>query len=68
MTKLTIALTRDEMEKLRKNAKINLRNPHDQARHILRLVLLGSTNEATKDNTDVHSLEPVHAGVVGIAQ
>jgi len=51
MTNLTIALTQDEMEKLRRAAKSDLRQPRDQARHLLRLALFGNANPSTKANT-----------------
>jgi len=52
MTKLTIALTRDEMEKLRRAARNHLRQPGDQARYIIRSVLLGeSPPNQEKENT-----------------
>lgn len=65
MTKLTIALTRDEMEKLRRAARNHLRQPGDQARYIIRNVLLGeSPPSQAKENTIVPNVsEALHDGV-----
>ena len=41
MSKLVLMLTRDEVEQLKRLANQNLRKPQDQARYILRCVLLG---------------------------
>lgn len=41
MKNLTIILSYEEMERLRKSAQHDLRHPRDQARIILRSVLLG---------------------------
>jgi len=45
MSKLTINLNGYEMQRLRNEARRNLRDPHDQARMILRSVLLGTPTD-----------------------
>ena len=41
-TRITVALSRDEFEALRETALKAYRHPRDQARYILRSVLLGA--------------------------
>lgn len=41
--RLTLVLAPMEMQALRKSAKADLRHPRDQARYLLRRVLLGET-------------------------
>lgn len=66
MTKITIELTSTEMRCLKEKAARELRNPNDQARFILRSVLLGTqlTNVdrlSLTESREVHVLEPVHS-------
>jgi len=49
--RITVPLSREEFVALRQSASDELRNPRDQARHILRLALLNSsTGPAHKEN------------------
>jgi plasmid stability protein len=65
MTKLTIALTRDEMEKLRRAARTHLRQPDDQARYIIRSVLLGESppSQGNKNTIVPNVSQAQHDGV-----
>lgn len=61
MSTLTIKLDRFEMEKLRHNARENLRHPQEQARYILRSVLM---NEPTQENSKPITNSVYEAGMV----
>lgn len=49
MSKLVLMLTRDEVEQLKRLANRDLRKPQDQARFILRSVLLGDQSQESKN-------------------
>jgi hypothetical protein len=63
-TRITVPLSQDEFYKLREVAAREYRHPREQARYLLRCILLD--DGATKDNTSTVSLEPERAGVAGI--
>lgn len=66
MTKLTIILTEREFERLHQTAQRDLRHPRDQARFIIRSVLLGESppqhSQQLTKNTSGHGLSAT-AGV-----
>ena len=48
--KLTVALTETEMQALKKSAALDCRRPQDQARFLLRTILLGNQQTNQQDN------------------
>lgn len=59
MTKLTISVNDDEFVRLVQMANQELRDPRDQARYILRSVLLGAT-VPTNNKSDVNIRQDSH--------
>lgn len=64
MTRLTITMTEQEFERLYQAGRRELRQPRDQARHILRRVLFGeivpSTDHTAHTNTVANRPTPEH--------
>lgn len=68
--RMTLVLTDDEMEALRRAARQGLRRPRDHARHIIRTVLLGEQENTELNqtgllnaNSDVNTLAGSHIAV-----
>ena len=63
---ITIALTDTEMKLLLKHAALDCRRPQEQARYILRSMLLGEspTPDAHQEKTSSAKIEPVYAAGV----
>ena len=62
-TKIYVPMTDEEFVKLVQVANKECRHPRDQARHILRLALLGGSDKPTNANTGAESAKttPVFA-------
>lgn len=61
---LTIALTETEMTLLKKQAALDCRRPQEQARYLLRSVLL---NEHLPEKNNRYDTLPLTAGVTAVA-
>lgn len=59
MTRLTITLTEQEYERLYQSARGELRQPRDQARHLIRKALLNDTTHLNA-NSDVTTRQGTH--------
>lgn len=53
MSRITIELTNSEMEALKQKARRDLRQPKDQARYLLRSLLLGTRDQSTNNKSAV---------------
>jgi plasmid stability protein len=67
LTRITVPLSKEEFFALRNSAANQYRHPRDQARHILRMALLGEQKSATNENTGAAAAKHTHAGILTVA-
>ncbi|CAN5772196.1 hypothetical protein BH10CHL1_BH10CHL1_24360 [soil metagenome] len=60
-TRITVPLSREEFEALRDSAQLDYRHPRDQARHLLRSLLLKTNSQSANKNSDVPAFHGQHA-------
>lgn len=63
-TRITVPLSLEEFEALRESAQQDYRHPREQARFLLRHLLLRTNSQATNKNSDVPSYQAQHVATV----
>jgi len=59
-TRITVPLGREEFDALRESAKQDYRHPREQARYLLRKLLLGTYEQSANANSDVNPGQGSH--------
>lgn len=63
-TRITVPLSQDEFEALRESAQQDYRHPREQARFLLRSLLLRTSSQAANKNSDVPTYQGQHVATV----